>query len=312
MKISETSMALSPWQNKQATLLYHFASLDYLKSVKERIDALVQFSSNAADKATDEERDAELQSERWGDRDTSCNWRNSAGPFLAEFQRGLETDAAERSNEIYSVTGCNYYARAMAEFSMAWMTLEEQAIFDRLFGDAAARAMRIDQTMRKYHGHSEWTDFGMVMASKENSQHPIPIPKFRIRGDISGESGSVPTRTGVYVCVDDPNASLQFAWSGGEEGKLLQCSTFNELGEAALAAVGRAGLWLDEQAMLDFVIANQDSHELRSDSFFDDSQTPALAPSLVARQAFTAKPCKWYYVEQIDGEFEAASLGTPR
>jgi hypothetical protein len=29
-----------------------------------------------------------------------------------------------------------------------------------------------------------------------------------------------------------------------------------------------------------------------------------LAPSVVGRAAFTSRPCKWYYVELIDGEFE--------
>jgi hypothetical protein len=56
--------------------------------------------------------------------------------------------------------------------------------------------------------------------------------------------------------------------------------------------------------MLDFVKTNKNHPDLRADSFFDDSQTEGLAPSLVARQAFTSRTCRWYYVELIHDEFE--------
>ena len=122
--------------------------------------------------------------------------------------------------------------------------------------------------------------------------------------DVSAQTGTIPVRTGVYICADDPNASLQFAWTGGGKGHLIDCSTLNTLGVAALAAVGRSDLWLNGLAMLDFVKAHQDNTLLRSDSFFLDSQSEALASSLVARQAFTSKKCSWYYVELIHDEFE--------
>jgi hypothetical protein len=130
------------------------------------------------------------------------------------------------------------------------------------------------------------------------------FPKFRVLTDITAESGQTPPRTGVYVSADDHDASLQFAWTGDAYGKLLDCTTFNGLGKAALAATGREKLWVDGRAMLDFVLANLSSPELTCDDFFDEAHTEELAPSLVARNAFTSHPSRWYYVELLNGEFE--------
>jgi hypothetical protein len=304
MNMNTNNVPLSQWQKKQAALLYHFSSLAYLRSVKDRVDALMDFAANTLDKAARENRDGGLKSRRWGNRDTSQNWGDNAWAFLADFQQGLAKDIANRSIEAYSVTGRNHCARGMAEFSMEWTTLDEQARFDQIFAEASARASNIDLTMNRVGPVSKWTDYSLAVAWKENAHFFPKLPMLRVRQDVFAETGVVPVRTGVYFCADDPNASLQFAWTGGGGGKLLASSTFNDLGEAALAAVGRPRLWLDEQAMLDFVMAKQNHPGLRSDSFFADSQIPALAPSLVARQAFTARACKWHYIEMIHDEFE--------
>jgi hypothetical protein len=78
----------------------------------------------------------------------------------------------------------------------------------------------------------------------------------------------------------------------------------NVLGQAALSAIGRVNLWINGAAMFDFVKANQANAWLRSDPYFDDSQSEELAATLVARQAFMTRPCRWHYVEMIHGEFE--------
>ena len=308
MRVSETSMALSPWQKKQAALLYHFASLDYLKIVKKLVDALLHASLGARHAANG----TRLKGRRNAHRDTGNIPRVqgvNGSTILAHFELRLAEDVADRARDAFNVTGRYDCSRMIAEFATEWTSPAGSADFHRIFSETVGRASNIDATMSRDLPNGLWTDFDLAIAWRENFRQIPNFPNLQVREDIFAESGSVPTRTGVYVRAADPNASLQFAWTGRGDGKLLQCSTFNELGEAALAAVGREGLWFDEQAMLDFVVANQDSPELRSDSFFADSQTAALAPSLVARQAFTAKPCKWYYVEKIDGEFEAANIG---
>lgn len=114
----------------------------------------------------------------------------------------------------------------------------------------------------------------------------------------------------MYVSMDDPDASVQFAWTGSPSGRLLNGTTFNSTGKAALAAVGRPGLWVDEAAMLRFVLQNLSNPDLTSDPFFDESQTTDLAPTLVARNAFTSRPSRWCYVELLKDEFEPIDVET--
>jgi hypothetical protein len=192
----------------------------------------------------------------------------------------------------------------MDEYSMLWTTPAEQERFHTMFEELSRYAGNIDNTMDKTDHVSRWTDFGLTMEWRKHADEFRMLPKFIVRTDIAGESGQIPPRTGVYVSSDDRDASLQFAWTGGGRGNLVDSSTFNDLGKAALAAVGRTKLWVDRKAMLDFVLANLDSPELKSDPDLADSKNEHLAPSLVALNALTSHPSHWYYVERVEGEFE--------
>jgi hypothetical protein len=63
-----------------------------------------------------------------------------------------------------------------------------------------------------------------------------------------------------------------------------------------LKAVGRAGLWGDEAGLLKFI--QQSPHA----SVFQ--QPDNFAYYQVMKEAFTERPCKWYFVELLEGEFE--------
>lgn len=282
--------------------------MSYLKDVKNGVDRLLSYSEGTLDLARHEHRDLGLKSAQWGNRDTADNWANSGWPFLADFQLSLAKNIADRATETFNITGRNQCARGMSEFSMQWTLPDEQERFDRMFGEISNLALNIDMTMNKSGSGSQWDDYCLTMAWMDNVDHFPQMPKLRVREDVFSETGSVPVRTGVYVSFDDPNASLQFAWTGGGGGKLLECSTLNGLGQAALAAVGRKNLWVNGQAMLHFVKENRNHPDLRTDSFFDESQTEGLASSLVARHAFTSRPCRWYFVEMIHDEFEPIDI----
>jgi hypothetical protein len=211
---------------------------------------------------------------------------------------------ANRALEIYSITGANQCGRGMDEISMAWSTPEEEEKFHEMFESLATYARYIDNTMNKNERAGKWNDFRLAVTWQQFKDQFHALPKFRVRTDIVGESNKLPMRTGVYISQDDPNGALQFAWVGGTEGQLLECATFNELGLAALNVVGRKDLWINEDKMLAFLKTNNTNKLLTSDSFFNTSQTPTLAPSLVARRAFISRSCKWYFVEIINDEFE--------
>ncbi|MGI4842805.1 MAG: hypothetical protein ACRYF7_05775 [Janthinobacterium lividum] len=300
--ISEQS--LTTWQKKQATLLYFFASDEYLKGLHERVRELQKFVDELLDKSHEEGRDRFLKDSQWGDRDTSENWSNHGWSFLADFGISVARHLADRASEIYHVTGAYQCGRGMAEFSMRWALPAEEEKFDAMFASITRYASYIDQTMEKSQIDGRWRDFGLTLAWQKHASRFPQLPKFRIREDISCKTGDIPPKTGVYVSSEFPNGAMQFAWNGNECGELLECSIFNDLGQRALATVGRSKLWLDGDTMLEFVRKNANDPQLKEDPFYSEDFTSELAPSLVARNAFTSAPSKWFYVERLEGEFE--------
>jgi hypothetical protein len=295
---------LTAWQKKQATILYHYASLDYLKGLQQRFNDLMAFIDPTLDLAEAQKRDDFLASTRWGMRDTSENWSNNAWPILKTFQKNIINNIANRAFEIYGVTGAYQCARGISEYSMMWTTPDEQVRFDSLFQAVYKYASKIDNTMDKYHRAGRWDDFVFTFNWRDIKHHFSQLPKFQVRTDVQGESGKVPVSTGVYVSQDDSNGALQFAWRGGGNGNLTECSTFNSLGLKALNTVGRDDLWLDDSKMLAFVLANKNDPLISEDSFFKELPKARIAPSVIGLSAFTSRPCKWYFVEMIDGEYE--------
>lgn len=299
-----TIPALTTWQKKQATLLYHFSSLDYLKGLQQRVDALRRLAEGDLNLSNTQGRDAYLRSERWGSRDTSENWANNAWPFLADFQLSVAKHIADRASQIYAVTGAYQCSRGMSEYSFEWMTAQEQEQFDAMFAELYEYSRDIDDTMYRATHASRWDDFGLTREWPKFAEQYPALPKLRVHPELTAESGHLPPRTGVYIAIDDPHASLQFAWTGAENGRLLDSTTFNDLGKRALATVGRKKLWLDGKAMRGVVLSNLSDPSLREDPFFSESPEEHLAASLIARNAFTSHPARWAYVELVSGEFE--------
>lgn len=308
--IMEREFHLTVWQKKQATLLYHFSSMSYLEGLRDRVRTLISFAETLVDTSRAEGRDSKLRSRQWGIRNTSENWENNAWSFLADFQRSVAEDLANRRSNMYVVTGANQCARGLAEFSMQWSTPGEEEKFHRIFAELSEYARYLDQTVDRSTRATRWKDFGLTLAWQSHSEQFQAFPKLRALPDLIVESGHLPPRTGVYVSLDDPDATLQFAWTGSPSGRLLDATTFNSTGKAALAAVGRTGLWVEGPAMLRFVLQNLSNPDLKNDPFFDESQSAELAPSLVARNAFTSRPSRWCYVELIKDEFEPIEMET--
>jgi hypothetical protein len=215
------SIQLTSWQKKQAVLLYHFASLDYLKGLQKRLNDLMMFIDPTLDLAKAQDRDLLLVSKQWGNRNPSENWANNAWPFLKDFQLSIAKHIANRALEIYCITGANQCGRGMDEISMAWSTPEEEEEkFHEMFESLATYARYIDNTMNKNERAGKWNDFRLAVTWQQFKDQFHALPKFRVRTDVVGESNKLPMRTGVYISQDDPNGALQFAWAGGTEEQL--------------------------------------------------------------------------------------------
>jgi hypothetical protein len=245
-----------------------------------------------------------LTDPQWGTRNTSENWANNAWPFLRDFQKSNAQHIANRAFEIYGITGAYHCGRGMSEYSMQWTTPDEQDRFDAMFEEISSYAGKIDNTMDKARRAGKWNDFGLTLAWVKFQERFPKLPKFNLRTDVEGESGKIPVRTGVYIPQDDPHGALQFAWTGGGHGELIGSNTFNTLGLDALNTIGRNDLWLDNNKMFEFATSPKYAQLFKNEVFFRSQPEPELAPSAIALEAFTSRPCKWYYVELISGEFE--------
>lgn len=303
---------LSNRQKVQVSLLYYFASLDYLKGLQQRVRALIAMVDPTLDLAKLEGRDELLTDQRWGTRNTSENWANNGWAFLADFKLAIATDIAKRAFESYRMTGANQCARGVAELSLDWMTPDEQEAFEKRFDELSFHAKNIDDILNQHEPAGRWTDFNLALRRQEFPEALAHAPALRLRTDVTGTTGMTPVRTGVYLPVDDPHGTPQFCWTGPPAGKLLECKTFNNLGLEALAEVGRTDLWINENRMYAFVQAHLTDPLLTRDAFYTDSVAdPDLAASLVARNAFTSRACEWIFVEQLHGELETWDESAP-
>ncbi|MFV0663240.1 hypothetical protein [Denitromonas sp.] len=296
---------LSLHQKRQATLLYHWMSREYRQQLLDMINRLIAGVDVVVDEAQLQGRDRLMTSPRWGVRDTTTNWATHVYPALQEFRESTIWHIAQVANEVYGITGAYQCARMLSEHSSRWMTVEEEERFKAEFQKVQRHAQRIDSVCGS--GGQKRIDDGMMFdAWKENSYLFLRLPLFRVRTDIEGGSGKVPPRTGVYVAQDDPNAALQFGWTGDSDGRLGKAITFNDLGLKTLAAVGRNALWGGDDKITRFVSEAFKRGEMTDLQGFDpgDENDPRWAPAILGGQAYTQRPCKWYFVEMIDGEYD--------
>lgn len=95
------------------------------------------------------------------------------------------------------------------------------------------------------------------------------------------------------------------------DGSLDDCRTFSELGRQIVSAIGRHNLWNDSQELLDYVRRHflkqfEDTVRESNGSAFrpDDLHDPEMGIAFLSRNGFEKVPCKWYFVEKIEGEWE--------
>ena len=304
----EPEFILNKWQKRQATLLYHFSSMEYLKGLKKLLDQFISGVDITLDLAQAQARDELIANLRWGVRDTAANFGTYGFPALRDFQKSVNKQIAYMASENYHATGSNQCQRLLGELSLGWTTPEEQERFEAGMNAIGNYASLIDGVMKH-----QWKEDNFATIWKENSSHFLMIPKFKVHTDIEAVSGKRPPKTGVYVPQDDPYGSLQFGWTGNDDGCLNDSKTFNILGLQALNLVGRDRLQTDDSRLLSIVKQQQfiDAFKSGHNSIFSDLATylndSDEAAVFISREGITKRPCKWYFVELIEGEFEAAA-----
>lgn len=317
-------LQLNLWQKRQATLIDYFASLDYLKGLLTRIEALIEGADVSLDTAFADGRDRFIANPRWGTRDTAANWSTYGYPALLDWKQTIQRQISLRAVEGYSTTDAQNCAGKLRELSMLWASQEEEEKFKQSFSAIYSYASNIDRLMQRPRSasdgvyHTLWHGYSSEISSLNTpafGKRFPRLPRFRIRTDVVAESDKPPPRTGIYVPQDDPYGTLQFGWTGGKwDGSLDECRTFSSIGRQIVEAVGRHNVWKNSPELLSYVrhhFPQQFEKTIREQqgSWYrpEDLSDPVNGDSFVSIEGIIRSPCKWYYVEKIEGVWEEAA-----
>lgn len=292
-------MELNPWHKRQATLLYHFASLPYVRGLLGQIDQLIDFTDSLIDERSGLDSQGRALA-NWQPVDTAGHFSTYAFPALIDFRESVIKNIARRAYESYDEVGEGQCSQMLTEYAykMLWASKEQETLFKERAESTFRYAGLISGMMSR---PTTWNDFIFWLLWQEHGQHFARIPRFRIRTDVVCASGQVPPRTGVYVPQDDPMSALQFGWTGGY-GELGNTYTLNEFGLLALHQVGRAGLWSDSPGLHRLI--NEPKHRQLPNIYDIELEHEKLAAAAVSRQGFEARTCEWYFVEMVNDEYE--------
>lgn len=294
------TVSLSLCQQRQAALLDHFSSMAFLDQIIARVRALTAFSDQTLDYAVRAERDRAMRALGWAEDHLPADWWTNAHPRLRDCLRALVDQKRHRAADWYDIAGVSGTLTGMSHFPMYWALPAEEETFLELSRDATAVGYKLDATIL----HT-WHDLSMRSTWDQYKDVFPRMPTFRVRTDIEGESGKRPVRTGIYVPQDDPLGTLQFAWTGNSRGELEACETFSDLAREYIDIVGRDGIWT-----VPTDATRAPDSPWPTDEYFDDwcrvRKRMKFKDCISSRneRAFVERPCKWFFVERIDGEFE--------
>ncbi|WP_117310671.1 hypothetical protein [Stenotrophomonas sp. G4] len=303
-------LELNPWHKRQAALIHHFTSMEYLKALLPQIDSLLALTDQILDERSHLDTAGRALA-GWSSQNTASHFSTYAYPALMEFREAVVESIALRSIERYRRAGEHQCSRMLEEYAyqMAWATPEQEALFRETAEKVFRYARELSGLVARPPVKNDFS-FWLLWNKGVISSHRIP--KFRIRTDIVVRTNQVPPRTGIYVAKDDPMASLQFAWTGGY-GELCPAMALNDVGRAVLKHIGREGLWGDTEALYRFLDANRHMDPYGwSDTQADVAE---VAPSVIAGSSFDLQDCEWHFVEPVPDEFEdidGSYIGTGR
>lgn len=292
--------SLNIYQKRQAALLYHFTSMAYLDAIIERVRALTAFTDKTIDYAARVERDKVMREVGWRNGYPTPNYFKYGHPRLNACLRGLLEQKRLRVQQWFDISGVRGTLTGIEYFPVYWDSEAEEQTYYALSAEASRLGSRLDSTVGR-----RWTDYDLTWLWGEHRSVFPKIPRFRIRTDIEGETGKPPPRTGVYVPQDDPFGTLQFAWTAHAGGALQACETLSELAREYVALVGRDRLWRAPSASL----KRSDGVEF-TDEYFDTwcrtAKNMTFEDVISSRneRAEATRPCKWYLVEPVEGEFD--------
>lgn len=291
-----SSIELTPWRQRQIAMLYRYASLDYMKAVDVLLSRVIEGRPTPAlEQSLAAACAAALESQPRMHNDAR-RWDREMGDILTEMRQLLREDIKARGHGRYRAGGLGHFFNQVghADAYDAYRSRDEYHVceyFVRQYSDPA------EDVLVEYRRQQPLTDHWFACHLARHLSDQPEVPGFRVRTDITARSGESPPHAGVYVSQDDANAAPQFAWPEKDRGQLTDSSTFNNVGLAALHAIGRDGLWFDQQKMYAFAA----EAGIRHPASPQEAISPGSASSALATLAHATRPCDWYYVEIMSG-----------
>ena len=129
-----TYLELNPWHKRQAALLYHYASLEYLKGLLPLIDEWIAFTDTALNER--QLLDAVgMAHANWDRVNTTAHFSTHAFAAMVEFRENVLWCVNARTFEKFGIAGENQCARMLQEYAgypdnMLWTTPEQQKGFE--------------------------------------------------------------------------------------------------------------------------------------------------------------------------------------
>lgn len=286
-------------------MLYWYASLEYLQKFHLALSQIVEGAVDPALAAPAGHPYSHyniLSNAQWGKHD-ACKVSHPC-PFniFDGLRNEVAKDIGARKSGIYKRTATDDQMRWIDEHWWPTLAPEEEHQYKLQVELINHFAHPIDDIFSAYS--SRWDDRSFIRRFASFRIESPRIPKFRLRPDIVGESGQEVPLTGVYIPVDDPHASPQFAVKSNASLRLKDARTFNQVGLDALATIGRTELWLNDEKMFDFAIERKLLEKHRSRPNSDRGYLHSLATIAVSENAFDSRASTWHFVEAIPNEFD--------
>lgn len=280
-------------------MLYRYASLDYMMDLDRMLLQVINGPSiPELEKALAASYEKVMHG-RYPVHGDPQRWQRDVRGLLTEMRELLRLDIADRSGGRYRSGRLDHFFTQVgrADAYDSYRMADEYHVCAHFVGKYISQVDDILVEHRRRHAVSDhWFAYHYADFLSDRAR----IPKFRVRTDIVARTDEVPSRAGVYISQDDPHAAPQFAWPDSDHGRLTDSCTFSEIGLAALSAIGRDGLWFDQNKMYEFFVSARMTHPFSK----HEPGEATVASSIVSSVAHAERPCSWYFVEIEQDDFE--------
>jgi hypothetical protein len=215
---------LSPWRQRQAAMLYRFASLDYMKAVDDVLSRVIEGSTTPAIEQSLAESYAEVMSSQQRMHNDPRLWERNMREKLTEMRRLLREDINARSRGRYRAGSLGHFFKqvAHADSYEGYRMSDEYHVCEHFVSKYSDPTESIlVEHLRQQPPDECWFTHHLAQHLLDQPE----LPQLRVRTEITARSGESPPRAGVYIRQDDPNAAPQFAWPEKDRGQLVDSGT---------------------------------------------------------------------------------------